>query len=161
MTSPEPPRPPAPPTQPTEPLTPRAVPRQPAAAVAVEQPRVERLPPDLPPEGAWWDNPWPAILTGVVCLIAGGLVGYALGHKGETASTSDRGRAATTHTVTHTATVVRPKIVQHTDTVTSSTVTQTPSPASAENEARRTEAEADVRRLERENERLTRQQEEG
>lgn len=88
-------------------------------------------------------------------------MGYALGHKGETVTASDSGRAALTHTVTNTTTVVRPKIVQHTDTVTASTVTQTSSPASAENEARRTEAEADVRRLERENERLTRQQEEG
>lgn len=160
MTGPDPPRPPLPPTRPTEPLTPRAVPRQPVVAVPVE-PLVERLPPDLSPEGPWWANPWPAILTGVVCLIAGGLIGYALGNKKETVVASERGSAGITHTVTHVATVVHPKVVVHTDTVTASTVTQTPSPANAESETRRREAEAEVRKLERENEQLTRQQEEG
>jgi hypothetical protein len=39
-------------------------------------------------------------------------------------------------------------------------VTQTPAPANSANEERRTEAEADLRRVERENEELKRQAEE-
>jgi hypothetical protein len=122
-------------------------------------PVVERL----PPEGPWWENPWPAIVTGVLCLIVGGLIGYAIGHKGEGAAGERQGRLATPRTVTRTATVVRPKVVVHTDTVTASTVTQTPAPANSANEERRTEAEAeaDLRRVERENEELKRQLEEG
>lgn len=130
-------------------------------APVAAQPVVERLPPELPPEGPWWENPWPAILTGVLCLIVGGLIGYAIGHKGEGASGERRdARLASPQTVTRTETVVRPKVVVRTDTVTDSTVTQTPAPANSANEERRTEAEADLRRSERENEELKRQLEE-
>jgi hypothetical protein len=157
----EPPRPPAPPTQPTQPLGSAVPPRQPLAAPVVAQPVVERLPPELPPDGPWWDNPWPAILTGLLCLIVGGLIGYAIGGKGETVTEAQRERrAAITHTVTHTTTVVRPKVVVHTNTVTARTVTQTPAPVNSANEERRTEAEANLRRAERENSELKRQAEE-
>jgi hypothetical protein len=120
----------------------------------------ERLPPELPPEGPWWENPWPAIVTGVLCLIVGGLIGYAIGHNGEASREGQAARAGAPSTVTRTATVVRPKVIVRTDTVTASTVTQTPAPANTANEERRTEAEADLRRVERENEELKRQLEE-
>lgn len=161
MSNQEPPRPPAPPTQPTQPLNPAAAPQRPVAVPVASQPVVERLPPELPPEGPWWDNPWPAIVTGILGLIVGGLLGYAVGGKGETVTEAQRGpRTAIAHTVTHTTTVVRPKVVVHTDTVTAKTVTQTPAPVNSANEERRTEAEANLRRAERENEELKRQAEE-
>ncbi len=153
----EPPRPPLPPTQPTErldapvpPRRPRVVPGEPLVA--------ERLPPALPPEERRWDNPWPAILTGLLALVIGGVIGYAIGHNGET--TSDRGahEAPVAHTVTSTTTV--PKVVTQTNTVTSSTVKQAPSPANQANEERRTEAETNLRKAERENQELKRQLEE-
>jgi hypothetical protein len=160
VSSQEPPRPPAPPTQPTQALDPTAPAPRVVAPVAT-QPVVERLPPELPPEGPWWENPWPAIVTGVLCLIVGGLIGYAIGHKGEsTAGERQAGRAVPEQTVTRTNTVVRPKVIVRTNTVTASTVTQTPAPANSANEERRTEAEADLRRVERENEELKRQLEE-
>jgi hypothetical protein len=95
----------------------------------------------------------------VLCLIVGGLIGYAIGHKGEGAAGERQGRLAAPQTVTRTATVVRPKVVVRTDTVTASTVTQTPAPANSANEERRTQA--DLRRVERENEELKQQLEEG
>ncbi|HEY4451722.1 MAG TPA: hypothetical protein VGN13_09035 [Solirubrobacteraceae bacterium] len=82
------------------------------------------------------------------------MIGYLVG-KGENGE-AQRGPAVT-HTVTNTTTV--PKTVVRTDTVTSNTVTQTPAPANKANEERLTEAEAKVRKLERENEELKRQQE--
>lgn len=154
---PRPPTPPAPPTQPTQPLNPRVA--QPAPVVT--QPVVERYPPELPLEGPWWDNPWPAIVVGILGLIAGGLLGYALGGKGETVTEGRSGpRAAITRTVTHTTTVVHPTVVVRTNTVTARTVTQTPAPANSTREERRSEAEANLRRVERENEELKRQAEE-
>jgi hypothetical protein len=156
----EPPRPPAPPTQPTQPLHTPVPPTQPVVAPVAAQPVVERLPEDLPPEGPWWDNPWPAIVTGVLCLIVGGLLGFAIGDKGETREARSGARAASTDTVTHTTTVERPKVVVQTNTVTAKTVTQTPAPANSEDEERRTEAETNLRRVERENEELKRQAEE-
>lgn len=162
MSSQEPPRPPAPPTQPTQPLNQPLQPRRAAAPLAPEPVlERERLPPELPPEGPWWENPWPAIVTGVLCLIVGGLIGYAIGHKGEGAAGERQGvRAAAPNTVTKTTTVVHPKVIVRTDTVTASTVTQTPAPANSAGEERRSEAEADLRRVERENEELKRQLEE-
>jgi hypothetical protein len=159
VSSQEPPRPPAPPTQPTRPLRTPAVPVQPVAPVAREA-VVERFPPELPPEGPWWENPWPALIAGVLCLLIGGLIGYLIGHRAETSTEAGASRAGITHTVTRTNTVVRPKVVVHTDTVTARTVTQTPAPVNSANEERRTEAEANLRRVERENEEL-RQREEG
>jgi hypothetical protein len=148
MSSPEPPRPPAPPTQPTQRLATPAAP-----------PAVERLSPEPPPEPPWWDNPWPAILIGILALVVGGVVGYALGDKGEATTEAQRGQPAI-QTVTHTTTVVKPKVVVRTNTVTANTVTQTPAPANAQNEERRIEAETNLRRVERENEELKRQLEE-
>lgn len=127
-------------------------PTQPTQRLAT--PAVERLPPEPPPEPPWWDNPWPAILIGVLALIVGGVVGYALGDKGETTTEAQRGQPAI-QTVTHTTTV--PKVVTRTTTVTASTVTQTPAPANSQNEERRVEAETNLRRAERENEELKRQ----
>jgi hypothetical protein len=136
-----------PPTQPTQRL---------AAPAAARE--VERLPPEPPPERPWRDNPWPAILTGILALIVGGLVGYALGNKGETSTEAQRRSGpAITDTITHTTTVVKPKVVVRTNTVTANTVTQTPAPANSQNEERRTEAETNLRRAERENEELKRQ----
>jgi hypothetical protein len=99
----------------------------------------------------------------VLCLIVGALLGYAIGHnKGEGASGERQGaRVSAPRTVTRTTTVVHPKVVVRTDTVTASTVTQTPAPVNSANEERRTEAEADLRRAERENEELKRQLGEG
>ncbi len=132
-------------------------PTQPPGAPLVAQPAVERLPPEFPPEDRWWDNPWPAIIVGILGLIVGGLLGYELGGKGETVTGAQRGRGpAITRTVTNTTTVVRPKVVVQTNTV-----TQTPPPASSANEERRSEAEAKLRKVERENEELRRQQGEG
>ncbi len=154
--------PPTPPARPTQPLVPTAPVTQRVVAPVATQPVVERLPPELPPEGPWWENPWPAIVTGVLCLIVGGLLGYAIGDKGEGAAGDRQGvRVGAPQTVTRTSTVVRPKVVVRTDTVTSRTVTQTPAPVNSANEARRTEAEADLRRVERENEELKRQGEGG
>jgi hypothetical protein len=136
-----------PPTQPTEQLATPAAARE-----------VERLPPEPRPEGQWWDNPWPAILIGILALIVGGVVGYALGNKGETSTEAQRGGGpAITDTITHTTTVVKPKVVVRTNTVTANNVTQTPAPANSQNEERRIEAETNLRRAERENEELKRQ----
>ncbi|MHB8233080.1 MAG: hypothetical protein ACYDHT_00350 [Solirubrobacteraceae bacterium] len=159
MSSSEPPRPPVPPTRPTEPLAAPVAPRQARPAAVVEEPVVERVPPSaLPPEDRW-GNPWPAIVAVVVGLLAGGLLGYAIGHHDDTGSAARRASAPTaTHTVTRTNTIVHPKVVVH--TVTAKTVTQTPAPANAENEARRGEAESSLRRVERENTELRRQLEE-
>jgi hypothetical protein len=154
MSAQEPPRPPAPPTPPTQPLGAPVQPVVPVARAAYAEPVVERL----PPEGPWWDNPWPAIVTGILALIVGGLIGYAIGDKGESSSEAQRAGAPVTRTVDHTTTVIHPKVVVH--TVTSNTVTQTTSPANAENEQRRSEAEASLRKAERENEELKRQLEE-
>ena len=115
-----------------------------------------QAPAEAPPPGPWWENPWPAILTGVIALLVGGLLGYAIGN-------TDEGQhgAALTHTVTNTTTVVHPKTVVQTNTVTSSTVRETPSPANQANEARRREAETSLRKLEKENQELRHQLEEG
>jgi hypothetical protein len=139
---------------------PAATPLVAREAPVVERP-VERLPPE-PPEGPWWDNPWPAVLTGILGLIVGGLVGYAVGGKGETVTESNRNAGpAVTHTITKTTTVVHPKVVVRTNTVTAKTVTQTPAPANAESEQRLSTAEASLRKAERENEELKRRVEEG
>ena len=158
MSTPEPPpRPPVPPTQPTEALPRRPV--QPVARPAVAPPVVEQLPLALPPERAWSENPWPAILTGLLALIVGGLIGYLIGNNNnESPGTTARGPAAV---VTHTQTVVRPEVKVRTNTVTNSTVTQTPQPINVENEARRKQAETDLRKAERENEELRNQLNQG
>jgi hypothetical protein len=143
-----------PPTRPTEPLNAPPVPRQPLAGPVVAEPMVERLPPEPPPRGPWGDTAWAPIVTGLLALIVGGLIGYAVG-KGE--SNETRRGSAVTQTVTNTKTVVHP--VVRTDTVTSKTVTQTPAPANPASEERLAEAETKLRKLERENEELKRQQE--
>lgn len=157
MNSPEdPPRPPPPPP-PTERLPGPVPPRQPRVApvAPVAPPVVERIPPALPEEARWWESPWPAILIGLLALVIGGIVGYAIGHNGKPAGRE----AAITQTVTNTSTIARPPVVR-TDTVTASTVTQTPSPANQANEERRTEAETNLRKAERENEELKKRLEE-
>src|ERR1700693_2507623 len=101
-----------------QPLGTPVPPTQPPAVPVVAHPAVDRLPPRLPPESPWWDNPWPAIVIGILGLVVGGLLGYALARKGETV-TEARGRGpAVTRTVTNTTTVVRPKVVVQTNTVT-------------------------------------------
>jgi hypothetical protein len=115
---------------------------------------IERLPAELPPDG--WASPAAVLLLGVVGLIVGALVGYLIGHHSSHEAVA-RGSSgpAVTHTVTQTKTVVHPQVSVH--TVTAKTVEQTATPANAENEARRREAEANTRTLERENEELRRQ----
>jgi len=140
-----PPRPPLPPTQPLGGVVPPHQPRPPVVAEQV----VERVPPE-PPEG--WASPATAVLLGILGLIVGALVGYLIGHHGKRTTEAGGTGPAITHTVTHTTTAVHPQVVVH--TVTAKTVEQTPSPANAENEARRREAEAQTRTLERENEEL-------
>jgi hypothetical protein len=151
MSTPEPPRPPIPPSEPGPPRGPRVPPTEPLGAPVVARPPVER-PPEFPPEGPGWNNPWPVVLIGILGLIVGGLLGYELrGGKGQTV-TEARGPAIT-HTVTNTTTVVRPKVLVQTNTV-----TQAPVPARPANEERRSEVETKLRKLERENEELKRQQ---
>jgi hypothetical protein len=147
---PRPPVPPAPPTGETQPLNAPLRPRQPQVAPAERV--VERVPPpEYPPEERRWDSPWPAILLGLCGLIAGGLIGYAVGNNNENASTQRGAQPAITRTVTHTNTVVQPKVVERSNTVTA------PAAANPVNEERRTEAESRLRKAERENEELRRQ----
>lgn len=148
----EPPRQPpvgAPPTAPTQPLGAPVAPRVPLAPPPVER-VVERAPPPYPADPSWWDNPWPALLLALLALIIGGVLGYVIGGKGETSSGSaNQTRQPVTQTVTHSNTVVQPKIVEHTVT--------TPAPANTANEERRVEAESALRKAEQENERLKRE----
>ena len=112
------------------------------------------MPPEPRPEPPWWDNPWPALLAGVLGLIAGGLVGFAVGDKGKTVTQAQRnGEPA----ITRTTTVVQPKVLVRTSTVT----TQAGAPPNSANERRRTEAEQNLRTVERENEELKRRLGEG
>jgi hypothetical protein len=117
-----------------------------------QPPLVERAPPPLPPEDPWWSNPWAALTVGILGLLLGGVIGYAIGKNSEGTRSSASGPPVT-HTVTNTSTVVRPKVVVR--TVTANTVTQTP--ANPAEEQRRVEAEAKARKLETENEELRRQ----
>jgi hypothetical protein len=114
----------------------------------------------LPPEDdRWWGNPWAAFLAGVLGLLAGGILGYAIGDSSNTVTTTGRGtRAAITQTVTRTNTVTQPKVVERSNTVTATT--QAPAPAGPAGEERRAEDESRLRRAERENEELKRQLEE-
>jgi hypothetical protein len=149
MSTPEPPRrPPAPPTRPTEPLQP-VPPRQPSPPGY----EYERPPPGPPGRGPWWENPWPAILIGIIALLIGGGVGYAIGRNSE-----ERAGPTVTNTVTNTTTAEQPKTV--TNTVTASTVKETTAPANQANEERRREAEANLRKVEKENQELKKQLEE-
>lgn len=156
------PPPPGDPTRPTEPLRgsaetappteplrgPAPPPRVPRAAPAAPPLVEERYaPPPYPPEDPWYSNPGAAFMVGLVALLLGGVIGYAIGHGN---ASSKPGTTAAARTVTRT--VVQPKIVNHTNTVTASTVTQAPpNPA---NEQRRVEAEANLHKLEKENEEL-------
>jgi hypothetical protein len=60
-----------------------------------------------------------------------------------------------THTVTNTTTVEHPKTVVQTNAVT--TIKETPAPANQANEERRREAEANLRKVEKENQELKKQ----
>jgi hypothetical protein len=112
-------------------------------------PEYERLPPERLPPGPWWASPGPAILAAIIALLVGGGVGYLIGH-----NANSEGAAGATHTVTNTTTA-QPKTV--TNTVTSTTVKETSPPANQANEERRREAEADLRKAEKENQELKRQ----
>ena len=85
-------------------------------------------------------------MTGLLGLLVGGLIGYLVGHSGESTKTVANGPAVT-HTVTSTKTVPGPTKVE---TVTQKTVTQ--APPSPEAERKLEEAEEKVSKLERENE---------
>jgi hypothetical protein len=95
-----------------------------------------------------------AFATGLAGLLVGGLLGYALSNQSESSATSNGGGPALTRTVTNTTTVVHPKVLVRTNTVTSNTVTQ--APANPANEQRRVEAEAQLHKVEKENEELRR-----
>ncbi|MHB8532866.1 MAG: hypothetical protein ACYDC2_09105, partial [Solirubrobacteraceae bacterium] len=113
-----------------------------------------RVPPPYPPEDPWWGSPWAAFTVGLIALLLGAVIGYAVGN----GNTSSNGASTgATMTVTSTHTVVQPKVAVR--TVTASTVTQ--APPNAANEQRRVEAEANVKKLERENEELRHQAAEG
>lgn len=124
--------------------------RQPRAPrVPVEPPPVERVVERASPEYLepvpGRDSPWPAILAGVVGLLVGALLGYAIAQQSE----STNRRAAAVQTVTRTSTVVQPKVIEHSNTVTA--------PANAANEEHRVDAESRLRSAERENEELKQQ----
>jgi hypothetical protein len=153
---PRPPRPPREPTPPTEATRPLGAPIEPREPVATER-VVERVPPEWPPEERWWENPWPAVAAGILGLIVGGLIGYAVADNGEGSSEPDRATLPA-QTVTRTRTVVQPKVVERDHTVTATT--QTPAPANSAGEERAREAESDLRTVERENSELKRQLEE-
>ena len=146
----EPPRPPdGPPTEATQPLRPvqpippraGARPREPLATERV----VETVPPVYPPdEPVRRESPWAAIVAGILALLVGGVLGYAIGKHESNGS----GQQRETRTATVTRTVVQPKVVEHSRTVTA------PNTASEE---RRVEAETSLRKAERENEELKRQ----
>jgi hypothetical protein len=163
MAADEPPEPPEDHTRPTEPLRPAApvppteplrrpvAPRQPPV-VPLAAPVVERVPTAALLNEPRWSNPWPAFLALLAGLLIGGIVGYLVSNHAET--TQRANRSTPTRTVTNTRTVVQPKVLVRTNTVTSNTVTQAPpSPAGEE---QRLQAEAAVKRLERENEELRR-----
>jgi hypothetical protein len=112
----------------------------------------EQQAPGGSPPGPWWQSPWLASLAAIVALLIGGGVGYAIGN-------GESGSGTTTHTATTTTTVTQPpKTV--TNTVTSTTIKETASPANQANEERRREAEADLRKVEKENQELKRKLEE-
>lgn len=145
----EPPMPPdGPPTEATQPLRPvqpipprvAARPREPLAPERV----VERVPPAYPPDEPGREGPWPAIVAGILALLVGGVLGYAIGNH----ESGGSGRRSEASTATVTRTVVQPKVVEHSRTVTA------PNTASEE---RRVEAETSLRKAERENEELKRQ----
>lgn len=116
------------------------------------RPAVERVPPEEVAVAPRWENPWPALVAGLLALIVGAALGYAVGHKNRTATTQTLSRAPATRTVNHTTTVVHPTVLVH--TVTSKTVTQAPvSPSPASEERTRTTEER-LRKVERENEAL-------
>jgi hypothetical protein len=157
VSTPEPPsRPPTPAQPPTEPLNRPVPPQQPRAPIQQPAPAYayDRVPPEGLPPDRWWDNSGVAVAAAIIALLVGGVVGYLIGHESES---EHRG---VPRTVTSTATVVRPKTVVQTHTVTASTVKETPSPANQANEARLTEAETNLRKSEKENQELKRQIEE-
>jgi hypothetical protein len=118
---------------------------------------VETLPPE--PPDRWWDNPWPAFVAGAIGLLAGALLGFALGDSKKTVTQTQRGNQPTlTRTVGRTATVVQPKVVVRTNTVTATSTS--PAPADSQTAERAGEAEARRRVVERENEELKQQLEE-
>ncbi len=152
MSSPEPPYPPrTPPGEPTEPLR-RSPPLQPRTAVPPPAAEYAPVPPEPYERPPWRENPWPAILTALIALVIGGFVGYLIGENGNN-DERERPRA----TVTHTTTVERPKTVVQTHTVTASTVKETPNQSG---EARRQEAESNLRNAEQENKELRKKLEE-
>lgn len=111
---------------------------------------------ELPGEDRWWGDPRAAFVAAVIGLLAGGVLGYAIGNSGKTVTTVGRsGATAITHTVTHTNTVTQPKVIERSNTVTATTQTTNPSEAES-----RSQAEATLRKAERENEELRRQLEE-
>jgi hypothetical protein len=81
------------------------------------------------------------------------VVGYLIGN-----SSGNEHTPAATHMVTNTTTVVHPKTVVQTHTVTAKTVKETPSPANQANEARLREIESQFRKV---NKDLERKHEEG
>ena len=144
----EPPRPPRPP------VPPPGAPRQPRRLG--DEPVVERLPLEPPPEDRRWGNPWAAVVAGIVGVLSSVLIGRAVRNNKKTVTETERaGQPAVTQTVTQTKTVVQPKLEVHTTTVTAPT--STPSPANAESEARTREIEKNLRKVEKENEELKRQ----
>jgi hypothetical protein len=105
----------------------------------------------LPPEDRWWGNPWVALVAGVVGALLGVVIGLAVSDNGKTVTETQR--SSPTQTVTKSTTVTQPKV----ETKTVTTTTSTPTPLAAENEARRREAEKNLKTVEKENEELKRQ----
>jgi cell division septation protein DedD len=96
------------------------------------------------------------VVAGILGLLAGALIGLAVGNNGKTVTEAQRaGQPAITRTVTQPAPVAQPKVEVHTNTVT--VTASTPSPASAESEARIRELQTNLRTAEKENEELKRQ----
>jgi hypothetical protein len=126
VSTPEPP--PVPPEgAPTEPVTavsprsPRVPPPPPPGAPATEAPL---LPPEGPyppdPRGAWWQQEAAIIAVGLLMLVAGGLLGYVIGHSHAKTRTVPRGSAVV---AAPPATTTAPGATQ---TLTTSTTVTTP-----------------------------------
>jgi hypothetical protein len=86
------------------PVPPDGAPTEPVTAASPRAPRIPPPPPDAPlhppegpyppdPRGAWWQQEAAIIGVGLLMLVAGGLLGYVIGHSNAKTRTVPRGTA--------------------------------------------------------------------